>query len=133
MRLARANVPGFSRDLAPRTSTPSSAWLGWGSLLTVGAVSEIDGEDSLEFSEDAVEAQPAPTAFGRVSRNWVMKTPQEQYSRVVDTLRAFRGVGVCFRRFALYKERPGAMVEDNATFGGEYTNGGPLSRMRERP
>jgi hypothetical protein len=86
MRLARANVPGFSRNLAPRTSTPSSAWLGWCSLLAVGAVSEIDGEDSLEFFEDAVEAQPAPTAFGRVSRNWVMKTPQGQYSRVVDTL-----------------------------------------------
>jgi hypothetical protein len=52
---------------------PSSTWLGWGSLLAVGAVSEIDGEDSLEFFEDAVKTQPAPAAFGRVSRNWVMK------------------------------------------------------------
>ena len=84
----------------------SSAWLGWGSLLAVGTVFEIDGEDSLEFSEDGVEAQPAPTAFGRVSRNWVMKTPQGQYSRVVDTLRAFRGVGVWFRCLRCTKSVP---------------------------
>jgi len=41
--------------------------LGWGALLAVGAVAEIDREDLLEFSEDAVETQPAPTAFGWVA------------------------------------------------------------------
>ena len=54
-------------------ATSSNAWLDWCSLLAVGAVSEVDGEDSLEFSEDAVETQAAPTAFGRVSRSPVMK------------------------------------------------------------
>ena len=51
-----------------RTPAPSSTWLGWGSLSAVGAVSEVYGEVSLEFFEDAVEAQAAPSAFGRVRR-----------------------------------------------------------------
>ena len=46
-----------------------STWLGWGSLLAVGAVSEVYGEVSLEFFEDAVEAQAVPSAFGRVRRS----------------------------------------------------------------
>lgn len=37
-------------------------------MSAVGAVSDVDGEDSLGFSEDAVETQPAPTDFGQANK-----------------------------------------------------------------
>ena len=33
-------------------------------MSAVGAVTEVNGEDSLEFFEYAVQAQAAPVAFG---------------------------------------------------------------------
>jgi hypothetical protein len=53
--------------------TPISTSLGWCALAAVGAVSEPSGDHSLEFFEDAVQAQAAPAAFGVVRRSRVMK------------------------------------------------------------
>jgi hypothetical protein len=73
VRLTDNVEPGFARGGDVDARSTSSTLLGGCSLLAVGAVSEIDGENSLEFFEDAVMTQAAPDAFGWVSLRVVRK------------------------------------------------------------